>query len=123
MKPAEEILKNPAIRVVDFEMDADHYAGRAFVKSDQPGQHLQIIFSTGMRWDHVSACAATLEHGPCRIPSYHEMKRIKRLFFRDDETAMELHVPTAEHINDNDHVLHLWRPQDHPIPMPPKSMV
>jgi len=51
------------------------------------------------------------------------MAYIKKLFFRDDETAMELHVPASDHISDHDNCLHLWRPQEVEIPRPPSWMV
>ena len=46
-----------------------------------------------------------------------------RLFFRDEEPAMQLHVPTTEHINCHPYCLHLWRPLEAEIPMPPDWMV
>jgi hypothetical protein len=46
------------------------------------------------------------------------MDHVKRLFFRDEETAMQLHVPPADHVNNHPHCLHLWRPQDIEIPRP-----
>lgn len=66
---------------------------------------LRVIASDGAGWDHVSVSA------PGRTPTWDEMERVKRLFFRDDETAMQLHVPPAEHVNLHAHCLHLWRPQ------------
>jgi hypothetical protein len=39
------------------------------------------------------------------------MAFVKRLFFRDDETAMQLHVPASDHVNQHPYCLHLWRPQ------------
>jgi hypothetical protein len=48
---------------------------------------------------------------------------MKRLFFREDETAMQLHVPATDHINCHPHCLHLWRPTEVEIPRPPAIMV
>jgi hypothetical protein len=58
-----------------------------------------------------------------RAPNWREMSLIHRMFFRDDEVAMQLHVPLADHINNNPNVLHLWRPRDADIPLPPKDFV
>jgi hypothetical protein len=69
------------------------------------------------RWDHVSVSTAT------RCPTWEEMEFIKRLFFERDETAMQLHVPARDHINNHPYCLHLWRPLDQPIPRPPAIMV
>lgn len=54
---------------------------------------LRVIASSGDGWDHVSVSL------PDRTPTWEEMEHVKRLFFRDDETAMQLHVPPGEHIN------------------------
>ena len=78
---------------------------------------LLVIASSGGGWDHLS-----VSH-PKRVPDWAEMEHIKRLFFRDDETAMQLHVPPSQHINCHPHTLHLWRPTDRDIPMPPGVFV
>jgi hypothetical protein len=51
------------------------------------------------------------------------MEWVKRKFFRDDETAMQLHVAVSDHISIHPHTLHLWRSQTEPIPLPPSIMV
>ncbi|HEY1881361.1 MAG TPA: hypothetical protein VGG68_15650 [Caulobacteraceae bacterium] len=49
---------------------------------------------------------------------------MKRAFFRDDETAMQLHVPPTDHINAHPCCLHLWAPNDgRQIPRPPGEFV
>lgn len=70
-----------------------------------------------LRWDHVSISTAN------RCPTWDEMEQIKRLFFEDHETAMQLHVPPADHINNHPYCLHLWRPTHMEIPRPPGFMV
>lgn len=67
--------------------------------------HLRVFASDGMGWDHVSVSLRT------RCPTWDEMEMVKRLFFKPDETAMQLHVPESDHINDFEFCLHLWRPQ------------
>ena len=81
------------------------------------GNHLRVIASTGMRWDHVSV---SLEH---RIPDWIELEHVKRLFFRDNEWAYQLHAPPTQHINIHPNCLHLWRPQKQKIPLPPAILV
>lgn len=78
---------------------------------------LHLMAGNGLGWDHVSVSAET------RCPVWEEMEWVKRLLFLDGETAMQLHVPPAEHINAHPFVLHLWRPHKGKIPMPPKNMV
>lgn len=78
---------------------------------------LHIVASSGGGWDHVSV---STRH---RCPTWSEMEFIKRAFFKDDETAMQLHVPAGDHINCHPHCLHLWRPHIQTIPRPPSIMV
>jgi len=65
---------------------------------------MRVMASAGMGWDHVSISRQN------RCPNWPEMEHIKRLFFRDDETAMQLHVPPSDHISIHPYCLHLWRP-------------
>lgn len=56
----------------------------------------------GRRWLHVSTSFAA------RLPSYAELCEVKRLFIGADRRALQLFVPTAEHVNIHPHTLHLW---------------
>ena len=76
-----------------------------------------VIASNAAGWDHVSVSL------PHRCPTWDEMEHIKRTFFEDDEIAMQLHVPPSDHISRHPHCLHLWRPHDVEIPLPPKVFV
>jgi hypothetical protein len=51
------------------------------------------------------------------------MEYAKRTFFHPNEVAMQLHVAEDEHISIHPYVLHLWRPHDVKIPLPPRMMV
>jgi len=95
--------------------DAGH--GAFIVPSPIDGADLRIVASSSLGWDHVSVSRRN------RAPNWTEMEHVKRLFFRPDETAMQLHVPASELINVHPHCLHLWRPQDVEIPRPPADMV
>ena len=78
---------------------------------------LRVVAASAKGWDHVSVSL------PDRCPTWAEMDHIKRLFFRDDEWAMQLHAPPAKHISIHPHVLHIWRPHAVEIPLPPVEMV
>ena len=95
----------------------DETNGVFLVPSPIDGRPLQVIASDGCGWDHVSVSARK------RCPNWKEMEFIKRLCFREDEDAMQLHVPPAEHINFHATCLHLWRPQAERIPRPPAAPV
>ena len=96
----------------------DGTCGVFMVASPRTGQTLKVIASTGEGWDHVSVSLAK------RCPNWYEMDHVKQMFFRDDETAMQLHVPTSDHISHHPNCLHLWRPNDGTaIPRPPAEFV
>ena len=78
---------------------------------------LFVMASVGAGWDHVSV---SITH---RCPNWLEMEFIKRMFFKDDEVAFQLHVPPKNHINMHSNCLHIWRPQNQEIPMPKDWMV
>ena len=71
------------------------------------------------RFEHVSVSLST-EEG---TPTWEEMDAVKRLFWRDDECVMQLHVPKESHINTHEGCLHLWRPLEEEIPRPPQALV
>lgn len=95
----------------------DETCGAFEVPSCTDRAPLMVIASGGEGWDHVSVSRKN------RCPNWPEMELVKRLFFRDAETAMQLHVPPSDHINNHPHCLRLWRPQDAEIPRPPSIMV
>lgn len=113
MRDFRTISLNSFVRLIESGVDG----GAFVVKLPSAPTGLYVIASIGGGWDHVSVSHAK------RVPTWQEMERIKRLFFRANETAMQLHVPPADHINNHPNVLHLWRPQGAEIPMPPKMMV
>lgn len=77
----------------------------------------QITASDGEGWEHVSV---SLRH---RSPKWDEMEYFKRLFWGDDVAVMQLHPPRSQWVNNHPHCLHLWRPIDASIPMPPSLLV
>lgn len=60
----------------------------------------------GHLWIHVSVSRRS------RIPSYDDLKLIKKLFIGDDLHAYQCFVPSKDHINIHEFVLHLWARQD-----------
>jgi hypothetical protein len=110
--------RNPVGETMPYGRRGDPYGGIFRVRSpSDPRIYLDVIASNGDGWDHVSVST------PRRCPSWPEMETVKRLFFEDHETAMQLHVATAEHISQHPYCLHIWRPHDAEIPLPPAIMV
>ena len=100
-----------------YGFEGDETCGAFSVPSPVDRQPLVIVASSAGGWDHVSVSRRN------RVPNWAEMEHIARLFFRDDETAVQFHVPSSDHINIHDHCLHWWRPQEAPLPRPPGIFV
>jgi hypothetical protein len=87
------------------------------VKTDGSTVKLTILAASEGGWDHVSV---RLDE---RCPTWLEMSAVHRIFFGDDEVAMQLHVPSKDHVNNHPFCLHLWRPWSKKIPLPPRRFV
>lgn len=118
-----DLHKLNRFRCVDPQM-VDHYGGfggsteGAFqLPSPVDGQMLVVVASTGLGWDHVSVSRRN------RAPNQRELAFIYQTFFEPGESAMQLFVPDAEHVNIHPNCLHLWRPQGEGIPKPPRIFV
>lgn len=81
------------------------------------GNIMQIVASCDMGWEHVSVSMRD------RCPTWEEMDGVKRMFFNPYETAIQFHVPEANHINLHPYCLHLWRPLGFNIVLPPPELV
>jgi hypothetical protein len=117
-EPDIAALRNVVWEIAAYGVAGDEHEGCFVMKSPIDGADLACIASTGAGWDHVSVSRRN------RCPNWAEMEAVKRRFFRDDETAMQLHVPPDQHISVHPFCLHLWRPNDgRDIPRPPGIMV
>lgn len=88
---------------------------------------LQVIASDGDGWLQTGMPLPVWEHVsvslPDRCPTWDEMDFVKRLFWTDDETVLQLHVPRGQHVNFHLHCLHLWKPVGADLPLPPTQAV
>lgn len=113
-----DAYRDASPQVIAFYGDAgDHSCGVFHVPFPRTGVTLKIVASVGVGWDHISVSL------PNRCPNWPEMEHIKRMFFREDETAMQLHVPPSDHLSLHPYCLHLWRPLGQEIPRPPAELV
>ncbi len=78
-----------------------------------------VIASDGLGWEHVSVVITNRK----RTPTWDEMCFIKDLFFHQNESAIQYHPVKSDYVNFNKYCLHLWRPQNEPVPKPNKIMV
>lgn len=80
-------------------------------------QQLHFIFSWACGFEHLSVST------PTRTPTWDEMCIMKDVFWRDDEECMQLHPKKENYIDNMKYCLHIWRPINQEIPMPPNIMV
>lgn len=97
--------------------ECDGNNGAFFIPSRPGKPPLKVVASDGLGWDHVSVSL------PDRCPTWEEMCKVKALFWDAEDAVMELHPPRADWVNNHQFCLHLWRPQDCAIPLPPSIMV
>jgi len=81
------------------------------------GSKFRVMVGWDDEWEHVSVSKSH------RCPTWDEMCWVKWLFWHDDETVVQYHVPAADHINCHPFCLHLWRNRKRGFPMPPKQYV
>jgi hypothetical protein len=89
--------------------------------------NLCVICSDGGDWEHVSVTLAPTElvhqEKARRTPTWEEMAWIKNLFWESHEAVMQLHPPEYDYVNCHKYCLHLWKPCNQLIPLPPAWMV
>jgi hypothetical protein len=73
--------------------------------------------SDGYGWEHVSVSTNT------RCPHWDEMCIIKDLFWDEEDCVVQYHPPASKYINNHPYVLHMWRPIDQEIIIPPSYLV
>ena len=91
--------------------------GMFVFRHPRTSRRFKVIVGDGDGWDHVSV---STKHRP---PTWGEMCWIKGLFFDPAECVIQYHPPAADYVNLEPNCLHLWRPHDGGIPMPPTIMV
>lgn len=108
-------------RIRSGEFATDHGENQGAFRLVHGRASFVVIMSCGAGWEHVSVRAS--DYKGSRVPTWSEMAWIKDLFWGPEEAVMQLHPPASNYINHHPHVLHLWRPIDQPIPLPPAIMV
>lgn len=90
------------------------FVGGAFQRD-----HIRMIVGVGDGWEHVS-----VSRNDKQIPTWDDMNKVKNWFWEEEDAVMQLHPPKSQYLSYPDvEVLHLWRPLDAHIPMPPMYMV
>lgn len=117
-EPAVDRFRRRDVEILmHYRNVGDGQSGAFIVPSPIDGKSLRIVASNDEGWDHVSISRAK------RCPNWQELEHVRKLFFEENETVMQLHLPDQDHINHHPYCLHLWRPHHQEIPRPPARMV
>ncbi len=93
---------------------------KAYVFSKEKGDYyIQTLQTFG--WDHISLVVRTYYNGKRveRIPGTSELEEVCEMFFGEDEPVVEVHPRREDYVNINPYTLHLWRPINEELPLPP----
>lgn len=79
------------------------------------------VASNGGAWEHVSV--SIRQGNKTLTPTWEEMAHVKSVFWGEEDCVIEYHPPKSDYVNQHPNVLHLWRPIDIQIPLPPSIFV
>ena len=112
MKSRDEILE--ALKRVPHEVLSESSDGMSL----RLWRDTTVVVVWGGDWDHVSVSCKS------RTPTWTLMCSLKRVFFREDEWAIQYHPAAKDAVDTHPHPLHLWRPhQPEYMQLPPIWMV
>lgn len=113
MKKIEDIKNNGYVKIIKDGKDG--FGGTFYDKKSRC--NLNFIMSWGAGFEH---CSVSM---PTRCPSWEQMCAIKDAFWNDDEVCMQLHPAKKDYVNNHPYCLHIWKPINEKIPLPPTIMV
>lgn len=87
------------------------------------GYIFQVIASEGEGWEHASISLDSYKRKVERCPTWEEMCFIKSLFWDEEDCVIEFHPPKSHYVSHHAYCLHLWRPTDFIMPIPPTDLV
>lgn len=67
--------------------------------------------------------STSIEDEPNRAPSWAMMRKIKDLFWNDEDVVVQYHPAKSQYVNNHAGCLHLWSPTDQPFPVPNSILV
>ncbi len=83
-----------------------------------------VIASDGLGWEHVSVhLYADSNARRVYTPNWNDMCKVKDLFWDDEDVVMQLHPAKSQYVNNHPNTLHLWRPINSVILVPPSILV
>ncbi len=114
MKSIEEIRKTTNL-FIEAEAENDGLGGYYYDKFNN--KRLNFIFSYQMGWEHLSVSM------PNRTPTWEQMCMMKDIFWNKNEACVEYHPKKEDYVNNHKHCLHIWKPTNEVLPLPPSILV
>lgn len=109
--------------------DRDGNQGRFSLVCPDTGRRLLVLASDGRDWREEGLQGEPWEHVSVSVysrttcPSWPEMEWIRTLFWGDEETVLQFSPPRSVKVNYHPGCLHLWRPTETAVPLPPAICV
>ena len=109
-------------RVLEGEYASQHgdRFGAFFLVHPRTDARLKVLASDGtdeIPWDHVSVSCKI------RCPTWEEMAWVKDCFWDKEECVVQYHPARSTYVNQHEFCLHMWRPTNFEMPMPPVECV
>lgn len=118
MRDLNEILNDKRVRKIYKNVQTDKILKiKMEVHTFKGSDKALVSFTRVIGWEHLSVSF------PNKIPSWEVMNEMKEMFFKDDEDAFQYHPKKENYINNNEYTLHIWRPLETDIPVPPSILV
>ena len=76
--------------------------------------------SWGAGWEH---CSVSITDRYERCPDWEQMCFIKDTFWNENECCVQYHPAKKDYVNNHKYCLHIWKPIEQELPMPPSIMV
>lgn len=102
----------------------DEANGAFIIDRYNNGEFYLVIASNGQEWDHVSVTIHKKNGGSVKkCPSYQEMMMIKEKLFSEEDVVFQLHPREEDYINTHPYCLHLWKPNNCNMVVPPLNSI
>lgn len=121
MRTWSEIESNSRLMVKRVHVDPvnqDRFQGCGWLmtKPKRISEAAYVIWGSNEDgWEHVSVSF------PKRCPTWDEMCIAKDVFWREDEACYQIHPAKVTYINIHNYCLHIWRPKDGVLILPPDA--
>lgn len=117
MKDINEILKDKRIDQVLRKVNDDKAIQLKLMLNTQYNKQACVKFTKALGWEHLSVSFDDM------LPNWNYMQEMKEMFWKDDEECFQLHPKKENYINNHEYCLHIWRPLEQQIPIPPTILV